>query len=209
MAAAVGALDEDFVRVVGENAYKSMTGHFGSMDALIHHASKQLGICADDSRVERAVGLWYDFHRKGYESPYPGALHLLQQIRDMGLKTGLVTNCGAEAPDLWQQSDFAGLMDAAVFSSMEDLLKPDPRIYLVACERLQVAPDKCLYVDDCVGPLAGAADTGMHTLLIRHPANTVGLRSLDKWIGPRVTSLSEVLPHITIARGRNPEPSHN
>ena len=44
--------------------------------------------------------------------------------------------------------------------------KPDPEIYLVAARRLDVAPDRCVFVDDLGGNLKPAKALGMTT--IRH-----------------------------------------
>ncbi|HEX6860854.1 MAG TPA: HAD-IA family hydrolase [Caulobacteraceae bacterium] len=38
--------------------------------------------------------------------------------------------------------------DAVIESSKAGLRKPDPRIYEMMCELLQVAPEKCVYLDD-------------------------------------------------------------
>lgn len=53
--------------------------------------------------------------------------------------------------------------DALIDLSHEPYLKPDPRAFELAIERLDVAPDEVLFVDDQPNNLAGAASVGMRT----------------------------------------------
>jgi putative hydrolase of the HAD superfamily len=48
-----------------------------------------------------------------------------------------------------------------VDGSLEGVLKPDPRIYHLVTQRLGVAPQDCLFVDDQPGNVAGAVAVGM------------------------------------------------
>ena len=45
--------------------------------------------------------------------------------------------------DEWKLGD---VFDTMVISSKEKLSKPDPKIFLLACERLGVKPEECIYV---------------------------------------------------------------
>lgn len=192
-ASVLGVDDEGFARTIGELADESMTGRFPSMADEFIHVCRSLDANADYDAVEQAAQLWMDFHWQNYENPYPGAVSLLQNLKEDGLKIGLVTNCSIDTPGLWARSQFAPLVDAAVFSSVEGVVKPNRLIYLAACERLGIMSDRCLFVDDSVASLCGAEDIGMHPVLLRHPGNTLCLAGIDKWDGPKATSLNEVL----------------
>jgi len=62
--------------------------------------------------------------------PREGAVETLDQLREQGFLTGLITVCSEDVETLWPESAFAGLFDAEVFSSRVGISKPDPRIYL-------------------------------------------------------------------------------
>ncbi len=49
-------------------------------------------------------------------------------------------------------------------SFITGFMKPDSRSYLTACEKLQIPPHNCLYIDDLANNVAGAANVGMHAL---------------------------------------------
>jgi len=92
---------------------------------------------------------------------------------------------------------FPPLFDATVFSCLAGVRKPDPAIYLLATEQLAVRPEECLYIGDGSShELTGAANVGMHPVLIRVPyEDEPGTYRIDpeQWDGPRISSLTEVL----------------
>jgi|GEM_PF-3431632 len=196
MADIVGVDKDEFIRVIYDISNQSMTGQFGTIAGEIEYICRILQTDADAGSIEQAAQLWSDFHWQGYEKPYAGAISVLQHLRKIGTKTGLITNCGAEAPELWTRSQFASLVDTALFSVDEGMQKPDPRMYLCASERLNIVPGKCLYIDDSVIALIGAKSANMNVLLIRHPGNLVGLDGVDSWTGPMVTDFNGVLNYI-------------
>ena len=48
-----------------------------------------------------------------------------------------------------------------VVSGIEKLVKPDPRIYRVFCERYGLAPEACVFIDDSEVNVASARRFGM------------------------------------------------
>ena len=58
------------------------------------------------------------------------------------------------------------LFDIVIESSKEGIRKPDPRIYRMACERIGVAPEAVVYLDDLGINLKPARDMGMTTIKV-------------------------------------------
>jgi len=56
--------------------------------------------------------------------------------------------------------------DAVIESSKAGLRKPDPRIYQMMCELLQVAPENCIYLDDLGINCKPAAGLGMKAIKV-------------------------------------------
>ena len=80
---------------------------------------------------------------------------------------------------------------------MVKVRKPDPRIYLLACDRLAVEPQACLFVGDGGSrELSGAENAGMNAVCIR-AASEFGYdpHRIDPelWHGTTISALSEVL----------------
>ena len=87
----------------------------------------------------------------------------VRAARRAGVRTGMLSNSWGD--DRYDREQLAELFDARVISGEVGLRKPDPAIYSLAAERLAVAPDQCVYVDDLPGNLKPAAALGMATVL--------------------------------------------
>ena len=76
-------------------------------------------------------------------------------------------------------------------------MKPDPRIYHLACERLGVMPENCLYIADGENyELTAAATVGLHSVLIRNSSRDNGgelRQEASEWLGDTINSLTGVL----------------
>jgi len=56
--------------------------------------------------------------------------------------------------------------DAIIESSKTGIRKPDPRIYVMMCERLEVVPNSCVYLDDLGINCKPAAQLGMTAIKV-------------------------------------------
>ena len=126
--------------------------------------------------------------------PRPGAVETLQELGLRGLRRGLVSVCSSDVEDVWDETALAPHLDATVFSCAVGLRKPDPRIYLLACDRLGVEPHECLFVGDGANDeLAGAERVGMRAALILRPEQDEPYWEEAHGWQPCVTSIPDVL----------------
>jgi putative hydrolase of the HAD superfamily len=131
------------------------------------------------------------------------AVSVLAAVRRRGLRTAVVSDCWYELPAFLPGLPVAPHLDACVFSLDVGHCKPDPRMYLAACDRLGVEPDECLYVGDGGSrELSGAEAVGIAPLRLRAPdlRGHLVFRP-DEWTGPAVGSLGEV---VRVVEGRRP-----
>lgn len=125
--------------------------------------------------------------------PRPGALETLAELRRRGHRLGLITVCSEHEADVWEETAFGDTFDATVFSSEVGVSKPDPRIYRIACERLGVRPEECLYVGDGTNDeLPGAERVGMTAVQLHVPGEQLAPEA-EAWIGRKLEALEEVL----------------
>lgn len=84
-------------------------------------------------------------------------------------KTGLLSN---HFPDLRRalREDWKieAAFDTIVISAEVGFLKPDPQIYWLALDRLQVSPAEAVFIDDFTRNLAGAEAIGLRTIHFRN-----------------------------------------
>jgi putative hydrolase of the HAD superfamily len=174
---------------------KRAGGFFRSTEETFGFVCKKLGISVSYAELEHASRLHGDFI-ESMVTPRPYAVEVLTRLKSEGYKTGLITDCSAGTVKHWGEIPFSHLIDVPVFSCLERIMKPDSRIYLLAIERLGVEPQKCLYIGDGGGQeLTGAAEVGMHPVLIRHPDEDISemYYEREEWDGPMISSLKEVL----------------
>ncbi|CAH2049448.1 unnamed protein product [Thlaspi arvense] len=116
----------------------------------------------------------------GSSAPYtifPDSQPFLRWVRESGLKVGLVSNAEYRYQDVILPA--LGLNEASVqyngsawdfgvFSGIEGVEKPDPRIYEIALERAgNVAPEEVLHIGDSMRKdYLPAKSVGMHALLL-------------------------------------------
>lgn len=89
------------------------------------------------------------------------------------VKVGCITNNAKVGKGAGMQRDASkaaevksilGLFDHVIESSKIGLRKPDPRIYALMCEALELDPRKCIYIDDLGINLKPARTMGMITI---------------------------------------------
>jgi len=193
MADALGVTTEDFRRLWTVNTFEARaTGVFANLEANMGQIYQLLGRTEDVSRITEAAKIRRDFTQQQL-SPQPYAVETLTALRSTGCSTGLISNCSSEVPLtlLWYAAPLASLVDHPIFSCQVGYTKPDERIYRLCCERLGMPPQECLYIDDLIPYLAGAARIGMHGVLARLPGEDVS--SEEGWQGPVISALKDVL----------------
>ena len=78
------------------------------------------------------------------------------------LKTGLISNAWSGLRDMIHTTvPIADAFDALVISAEEKMMKPDPRIYQLALDRLGVCADEAIFLDDVQENIAACQALGM------------------------------------------------
>ena len=65
---------------------------------------------------------------------------------------------------------FLEKFDGVIVSGLEKLVKPDPRIFRLFCERYGLAPESCVFIDDSEPNVISARKMGMNTIHFADPA---------------------------------------
>jgi epoxide hydrolase-like predicted phosphatase len=111
--------------------------------------------------------------------PDEDMLEAVKHARAAGVRTGLISNSwGAGRYD---RDVFPELFDGVVISGDVGLHKPEPEIFRLGAERIDVPPEDCVFVDDLKENCAGAEAVGMTAVLHRGPKGT--LPRLEELLG--------------------------
>ena len=148
----------------GEIAVDEFSARFGPL----------LGVRETDGIVERLfAGVQADDRM----------VEAVRRVKESGRPTGLISNSwGGVSYDRVATDD---LFDAVVISGEVGVNKPEPEIFRLGAERLGVAPEECVFVDDLRENCTGAEAVGMAAILHRGPDTTVP--ELERLLGVDLT----------------------
>jgi FMN phosphatase YigB (HAD superfamily)/sugar phosphate isomerase/epimerase len=81
---------------------------------------------------------------------FPETKEVITQLFRNGYRIGLVSNTttSAEVPEILKELEIRGMIETVILSCNVGVRKPDPRILLLATERLGVLPSRCAYIGD-------------------------------------------------------------
>jgi len=100
--------------------------------------------------------------------PNEPMIAFLRELRDDGYRLAILTNNVREWEPRWREMlPVDELFEVVVDSGFVGMRKPDPAIYRLTCERLGVAAERCLFVDDIAPNCAAATELGMTAVLFR------------------------------------------
>ncbi|HEY46762.1 MAG: hypothetical protein AMJ88_04940 [Anaerolineae bacterium SM23_ 63] len=88
--------------------------------------------------------------------------------------TGIISNAWPEARQwIEYQWRIADAFDQIVISSEVGMAKPDPRIYHLALDGLEVTPTESFFIDDFIENVEAASGIGMHAIHFQNTEQTV------------------------------------
>lgn len=118
----------------------------------------------------------------GGMKPDHAMLNAVRAAKDAGVRTGLVSNSWGRGR--YDREQFPVLFDGVVISGEVGLRKPEPRIYELGAEAIDLPPDACVFVDDLRGNLKPARALGMAT--VHHVAADETVPELERLLGVRL-----------------------
>lgn len=201
MARAVGADPNGFSEAWSDAWREQYDGSYPTIHACVRAVCEAIETRANETAINEASRIRIEWTRRTLQ-PRADAVASLTQLRALGLRTALVSNCLPDVPVLWPSTPYADVIDEPLFSCVERLCKPGPDIYQRACERLKAHPRDCMYVGDGAhGELTGAQRVGMRAILVATPGRPApGNSEQDSWRGEKIDALSELPGLITRAR---------
>jgi putative hydrolase of the HAD superfamily len=188
MSAVLGVDAQAFSREFAATAYERFTGAFGDLPSTLRVIAQRTGVQPTDEQVREATTLRRGLSRRLLNAAPAGTLNTLAELRSAGWRIGLVSNITSETQLQWPDSPLPPYFETTAFSAEVGAAKPEPAIYLAACDALGVEPSECVYIGDGNdNELPAAAALGMHAIrTIEHSDSD------PTWTGPTVTSFTEL-----------------
>jgi putative hydrolase of the HAD superfamily len=139
--------------------------------ATLEKILDEAGVSADDDRHHLALAAY-----QGFWEPHtltdPQVRPLWEGLHERGLKVGVLSNTIWSREyhrEIFERDGVLDLIDADVYSSEIDHVKPHPAAFLAACEAVGVEPRAAVYVGDRLfEDVHGPQQVGMRAIWIPH-----------------------------------------
>jgi len=101
------------------------------------------------------------------QHPIVENIDLVRRLRPP-YRTAVLSNADSTLPDRLRYGvGIYDLFDDVVCSALVRMAKPDPAIYALSAERLGLAPQRCVFIDDSERNIEAARAAGMHAVHFR------------------------------------------
>ncbi len=139
-----------------------MTGGFPDSLTRFLHMRDEVGSPVPDREVAGIVREYELWKERVLAEVDPGVFEMLGRVRSLGLNVGIISNAMPNEVLAWESCPLKDHVDDVVFSCSVGLMKPDRRIYDLACNRMGIRPTDAYFVGDGnFDELRGAESAGM------------------------------------------------
>ena len=109
------------------------------------------------SSLEECLAHWPEL-----SEPIEPVNDLAIRLKSEGYGIYVLSNASTRIREQLDHAPVLPFLDGYVVSAEERLMKPDPAIFRLLCERYELDPASCLFVDDNADNCIGARVAGMH-----------------------------------------------
>lgn len=106
--------------------------------------------------LEECIAHWPE-----HSAPFEATNALAISLKEKGYGIYLLSNASTRILEQLNHMPAMPYMDGRVVSAFERIMKPDPAIYELLCERFELVAAECLFVDDNADNCRGAEAAGM------------------------------------------------
>lgn len=133
------------------------------------------------------------------------AIALLTRLKDTGYRLGLVTGSIRAQVEPTLDAEVKAMFDCIITSEDVGRGKPDPEPFLVAAQRLHVAPEECLVIENAPLGVRAACAAGMWVVAVLTTLPAHYLREAHQ-IVPDLLELHRRLPQVLALTDHGPKP---
>ena len=140
-------------------------------DCGVTFADNCAALAARHPHHEAEIWAWHLRWNEMFSGPIPETEAAIEALHARGVRQYGLSNISHETLDsTLAMSPAFGRLAGVVASGREGVMKPDPAIYRLCCERFGHAPGDFLFVDDSARNIEAARDLGFDTHHFTDPA---------------------------------------
>ena len=142
------------------------TGKEKDPEKIIESIIKKMDMYVNESEKKEILKLREERLKKSLIDVDFTILDVLLYLKKNGKKLCLLSNADIIDVMYWEKSPLFNLFDEAIFSYEVGYLKPQAEIYQIALEKMNVNPEKSIFIGDGGSDeLSGAKKSGIKTIL--------------------------------------------
>lgn len=150
-----------------------MRGDIKTLRDMVEVLFKELGLPYNQRKLNRLERMQVDTLMNTIRF-YPDVDKLLSSLKDQGFILTLLSNTSHNSENVLDKIPWMHYFDHVVLSHKIGIIKPDPRIYLIALTNMGLEPGNCMFVGDGGSmELDGAANVGMVTAKVMQPGQNL------------------------------------
>ena len=121
-------------------------------------------------QYENLIKLYYPNHRKMIKGTFQPSIDILKKLKQDSYECFVLSNWSSETfVDIPKEFKFMNNFDGLLISGEDKLVKPDPKIYLLAIDRFNLDPQNTVFVDDKLININAAIKLGFKTIHLTNP----------------------------------------
>lgn len=142
-----------------------------------------------DAKKRLPERLWNSAEKVYYNWIYQipeidGMREIIERLRKKGVGIYLISNISRYFAAHEREVPILSLVDGCVYSSVCGMTKPDPAIFLHACEKFGLSAEDCFFVDDREENASAARSVGMGAYCFKNDADELW-SVLSQWLNSR------------------------
>jgi len=154
-------IDVEFTREFFEDT-------FGQQSVII--TRKLLGDGVDDKELVKRANLKEHYYREMVRDnlePLPGAIELIKTLKDKRFKLAVGSSGPPENVELLLDTlKIKKYFDVIITAAEVSKSKPEPDVFLIAAEKVDVKPENCIVIEDAPVGIEAAKRAGMKSIAI-------------------------------------------
>lgn len=143
----------------------------GRTDCGVTFADNCAGLKAQYPQYAVEIDAWRIRWAEMFSGSISQSEAAIASLKARGVAQYALTNMSHETwVDTFAMSPAFDLLDGRIISGLEGVMKPDPAIFQLVCDRFGFAPSEAVFIDDSAANIAAAQALGFHTHHFTDPA---------------------------------------